>query len=152
MSENVRKELADYWQGNGEYAMSYDSTAKSVDLFLSRNIVIPRSELPEASTSSTRHKTVSVDGELWTIEGVWENPLRWRDKALNYLTIAEYLESDAAKEAEKNAARDKRRDEVLAELAHEAADANNYMEWDKLSVVSRRAIDRIIDLEVASNV
>jgi hypothetical protein len=139
MSDDVRKELADYWTGNGEYAMSYTVTRSAVDLFLSRNIVIPRSELPEAIGDS-RYGTVDANGELFGVTGVWESPLRWREKAKNFLAIAEYLESDAAKEAEATAARNKRRDELAIGLGY----ANRY---GSLMEPARNAIDRIIDLE-----
>lgn len=100
-------------------------------------VFIPRSDLPEVTGNGD---LVEVNGENWCIEGVWENPLRWRERAMNYLTIAEYLE------AGQSAARDKRQDELARELVSDGAYAYRFAD-EPLKL----AIDRIIALEEAAS-
>ncbi len=49
-------------------------------------------DLPEV-TYDSKHKIAEIDGESWHIDGVWKTPARWRQQAMNYLAIAEYLDN-----------------------------------------------------------
>lgn len=48
-----------------------------------------KQDLPEVVVDGD---LLCVNGENWAIEGVWETPARWREKALSYLAIAEHLD------------------------------------------------------------
>ncbi len=147
MSENVRKELQDFASGEGIYDLPawMNNSPELFDLFLSRNIVIPRSELPAVKRNFTDSDTYSTDGESILFTSA-ENARAW---VMRDIAVWQFIEHEASelakKEAEKNAARDKRRDELAAEFTA----VNSY---SGQLPYTQNLINRIIDLEAASNV
>jgi hypothetical protein len=148
MSDDVRKELADYWDADGEYAdfggLDRDD---AVEKFLSRNIVIPRSELPAVKRATRDENVYYVGSENICFTSV-ENARKW---VMADIAVWQFIEHEASvlavQEAEKTAARDKRRDDLARDLVKDGAYAYRFAD-DPLKL----AIDRIIDLEAASNV
>lgn len=69
---------------------------------------------------------------------------RW---AAQYLAIADYKEAEAQRESAAEQRLQKRREAVLAAILPEAAAAKNLPKLDELSVLDKRALDRIIALE-----
>jgi hypothetical protein len=135
----TNKELGTRTHTKGEPLRQDKAAAEAI---AAEYVFIRRSELP--TVEADPGGGVSVNNRRFLLC----NPLEsYRREALELLSAYEYAKSEL--EARATAARDKRRIEVLAELAHEAAEANNYVDWDKLSVISKRAVDRIIDLELA---
>jgi len=139
MSENVRKDFEDCWYGRGIYQPGW--AEKSMEKFLEHNIVIPRDELPSVKRNFTDSKSYSTDGENIVFTCV-ENARAW---VMRDIAVWQFMEAEAKQEAEKNAARDKRRDELAAEFTA----VNSY---NGQLPYTQNLINRIIDLEAASNV
>lgn len=74
-----------------------------------------------------------------------QNPNWLWNKAANYLALAEYIESKAAREADAEKKLQKRRDAVAAECAAGVFDAG--VTYDACPDPLRVAIDRIIELD-----
>lgn len=136
-AEAIKQEIRDFWYGHGAYSESLGNIPKNIDLLLSRNLVIPRTDVPEVFEDSRGPylKTPGIEKnyhpENWTGE-------EYRAYAGQYLAMAEWREAKDARE--KNAARDKRRDE----LASEFTAVNSY---NGQLPYTQKLIDRIIDLE-----
>lgn len=150
----TEKEVNDFWQGAGAYngltCMSGDDE-EAVTRFLERNIVIPSSEpadgevIEEATPNGIVVKAGS--GPEYVSAYIHANPNWLRNRAVNLLNVADYLEGRdailAAKEAEAKAAWNKRRDELAAEFTA----VNSY---SGQLPYTQDLINRIIELEGAA--
>lgn len=150
----VESEVADFWLGHGEYIGFSISpgSGEAVKRFLSRNIVIPRSELPEIyeedgglNANPAYHLRIRENRASggWGVLDAGGHRL----VAALELARAEYreraeAESVALKEAEATAARDKRRDEL--------AEAYLLTAYWNLKCEAQKFVDRFIELEGAA--
>ncbi|HEX9228120.1 MAG TPA: hypothetical protein VF885_16075 [Arthrobacter sp.] len=152
----IETELDHFWIGTGPYAdlaaNHIDNKRKAIAKFLDRHIVIPRSEPVDGEiTEEATPNGITVkagSGPERVYEFIHVNPNWLRNKAVNLLNVADYIENRdaivAAKEAEATAARDKRRDEIATELV------GNPCSYHTRTPAFSRAIDRIIELEDAA--
>jgi phosphomannomutase len=120
-------------------------------------VVTPRAETcdGEVVESESRGMVMAGSGPEYAEAYKNANPNWLRNKAINFLNVADYIENRdailAAKEAAATAARDKRRDELARDIhtkvygsmsaAPGYANSNNALQ---------EAIDRIIELESAA--
>lgn len=144
MSTELNKELQNFLHGFGPYAMFMGASVHHrAPIFLSRNIVIPRSELPKAKVIERNGATHVDCGSDW---GTWkiQNVDRMRIIALDHVAAWVTAEEWNAKESAKNAARNIRRDEVCEELGCPGLYPTLIS-----TAPMKLAIDRIIDLEAA---
>lgn len=105
-------------------------------------VFVRRDELPTVRRSSNDSNTYLVDGGNVVFTSA-ENARMW---VMRDVAVWQFIE---AREAERDSISSKRRAEVAAGLLPEANCANNLPKWYELSVLQRRSIDRIIELEDA---
>jgi hypothetical protein len=153
----IEQEISDFWQGagawHGLYCNNDEHDPKAVKLFLDRNIVIPRTEPADGEVTERDGYAAAGSGPERVSSGIASNPNWLRNRALNLLALADYIENRdailAAKEEEAIKARDKRRDELVDELAPRLIGMGPNW-YSNVSVGLQRAVDRIIELEGAA--
>jgi hypothetical protein len=138
----IKQILNDCCAGNASLA---------TDILIGEFVIIDRTETDhdEPTEETVDGLVLAGSGPEFAEASVHHSPNWIRNRARNYLRIADYLENRdailAAREAEATAARDKRRDELARELVEDGAYAYRFAE-EPLKL----AIDRIIDLESAA--
>lgn len=151
MSKATADELDDLIHGNGMAYGRMGTYTERISRFLDKHIVIPRSETCDGGiTEEATPNGITVkagSGPESVYEFVHVNPNWLRNKAVNLLNVADYIENRERILADvgvaKAAALTKRRDE----LATEIFGARNYAD---LRAGAPAAIDRIIELEDAA--
>lgn len=144
-TERAETELADFAHQRSPYDTHWMDDR--IKLFLARNIVIARTEPADGHVTEAAMLATAGSGPETATASVHANPEWIRNKALNLLNLADYIEHRdtilAAKEAKAKVARDKRRDE----LASEFTAVNSY---SGQLPYTQNLINRIIELEDAA--
>ena len=140
------RELRAFYHSREAYEPG-NTISGSIDVFLSRNIVLARVQtLDGEPREDNAGDVIAGSGPEQAVASVVDNPNWLINKALNYLTLANYLENRdeilAAKEAEAQALRNVRREELVREFC-----GDEDAKYEYASETSLRAIDRIIELE-----
>lgn len=160
---DVREELQDLASGEGVYNIPgwMNNSSEVFDLFLSRNIVIPKPTGLVVTEERVGNEAFSygaqfVNGEEYSANNdveFWRRKverdresLEGRAKDLAHAeAVLDFLEAKGASEDKGNAALDKRRDDLAREFVNDGAYAYRFAE-EPLKL----AVDRIIDLEEAA--
>lgn len=148
----IENALADLVRSRGAYADGYLIDAISV--FLEHHIVLPKVETDSNEIIDDDDGQISTgSGPEWASADLADNPNWVRNRAMNLLNLADYIENReairAAKEAEATIARDQRRDELADEFAPRLQGLG--LNWyANVSTATQNAINRVIELEGAS--
>lgn len=139
----IEDELADLVRGRGDYGDQF--ITDGIKLFLQRNVVLPKVETDSNEILDDRQSLISTgSGPEWASADLQENPNWVRNRAMNLLNLADYIENReaiiAAKKAAADAAVAKRRDELAAEFTA----VNSY---NGQLPYTQKLIDRIVELE-----
>jgi len=164
----VETQLGDFWEGRGLYinlGATGADRASAIKRFLSQHVVIPRPKVGEVTEERIPHTVGGmqqmIDGEFFSANSdpeYWREsiPGRWRhvenlvSEAVKAEAVLAYLEdAPARQEAKAIAARDKRRDELVDELAPRLIGMGPNW-YSNVSVGMQRAVDRIIEMEGAA--
>lgn len=130
--DRVKQILKDFCAGNASLA---------TDILHAEFVIIHRDELPNTSEVDFGVSVEGVTHSVWAVTQATAD--RARKDAHEYLAVAEAIENALRTKASKDAARDKRREELAKELWPFTGC------YGPLSSFARNAIDRIIDLEAA---
>ncbi|MDQ0241203.1 hypothetical protein [Arthrobacter bambusae] len=145
-SDKALDEVREAIHGYGVYAeMGANATMRH---FLDRNIIIPKSDLPEVKVIDRNGATHVDCGSSW---GTWDvkNIARMRTIALEDVAAWVTAEEWHAKESAKNAARDKRRDELANKLINPDTPTQTHWSYSGTTDLVRRAVDMIMAIEAA---
>lgn len=112
--------------------------------FLERNAVIPRTDTCDGEIVEHEDGRVSAgSGPEYAATDIHVNPNWLRNRAINFLNIADYLENRDARLAAAEAAATERRD-----LTTEAwSGVFGGQKYDELTPVQQKLVDRVVELE-----
>lgn len=137
------EELADFAHHREAYG-SQHWMADRIKVFLERNVVLPKVETDSNEIIDDGGPISTGSGPEWAAADQGDNPNWIRNRAMNLLNLADYIENReaiiAAKQAAAAAAVAKRRDELAAEFTA----VNSY---NGQLPYTQKLIDRIVALE-----
>lgn len=140
-SDKALDEVREAIDGYGVYAgMGVNATIRH---FLDRNIVIPKSELPEVKL----HGSYATVGSYTMAGSDFKSADQNRLDMLSVVAWHEYRVEQDAKAAEKEAALTKRRDELANKLINPDTPKQTHWSYSGTTDLVRRAVDMIIDIE-----